>query len=243
MTRNRMAEIDHSIRNELYEVINATTRYHIKQDPISTPEKIAMWEWGIDQELFDALELIKQASYHLEPYNDRVTFVVPEWGLGIRWYDRQERPFLKLPQTGPHKIKLHKYGSTALREIRGASLFEVLGHGQATKLGEWATTASELGVQCIEAKQTIKAVFDMVKTAGQLRRMVPDLIQYLPDYMQKELANQERKSPFPDPWAEFDKSKVERLLVVLARGHLVKTLADNSVGVYGDDFTWAQKLP
>lgn len=241
MTRNRMAEVDSSIRNELCEVVNATIRYHIKQDPLSLDEKVAMWHWEIDRELLDAIELMKQCDYRVEHvYVDNVVFVVPEWRLGIRWYNREGRPFLGVPRNGPHKIKLHKHGNALLREISAKSLFDVLGEGQATKLDEWAKTAADVGVQSVEAKHTIRQVFGMIKTAGQLRRMVPDLIQYLPDYMQKDLATQERRSPFPDKWAEYDKARIDRMLVTLARGHLVKSMTDPSVRVYEDAFTWAQ---
>lgn len=225
---------------ELIRIVNATIGFHVKQDPISPDEKKALWHWTIAPELLAAIELIGQSGYGVyNAHSNTAVFAVPEWGLGIRWAGG---PFLRAPKTGPHKIDHPKFGNVNIREMSEAVIADVLGRPQADRLLEWAKVAIDVSDQCIEAKTTLNKLFTLTKTPGQLKRMVPSLAQYLPEATQALLADQERSSPYPDGWAEFNKSAVDRMLVVVARGHLVKDTASTQF-IAGEEFTWAQKLP
>lgn len=237
--QRRVNPLDVAFR-DLRELLNATVAYHSKQDPISQDEKIALWHWEIGQPLLEAIEVVSAAGFAvMNERNDRAQFAVPEWDVGIRWKIGTAQ-FLRVPLHGPYAIKLTRYGTASVRVFTNEFISDVLGDTQTYKLREWAKLAHELGVQIAEAKLTLKEVFGMMKTPGQLNRMIPELAQYLPDLTQKLLAEQMRKSPFPEQWAAYDKSKVERMLVEVARSHLVR---GSAMPVHGDDFTWAQKLP
>lgn len=245
MRRKQAVDVRALVRNELTGIINKTITYHAKQDPLSDAEKDVMWHREFAKPLTDALELLQQSGYAHDKTGrtDKVVFVVPDWRLGIRWYSHDAHPFLYVPKSGPHAIPTKKYGLTELRDISATSLIDVLGSAQVDKLYEWAKTAIDLGKQCSEARTTVIDIMTMIRTAGQLHRMVPELAQYLPDVQRQMIADQQRKSPYPDLWAGFDKARVDRMLVVLARGHLVKGLIEGSRPALGDSFSWAQAIP
>lgn len=244
MRRRVTADPKDIARVELVKIINKTIAYHVRQDPISEDEKSALWHWSIPKPVLEALELAHEAGYITKQTcrTDKVTFVVPQWKTAVRWYSPTAMPFLLTPR-GIHAMPARRYGSLDVRHIELSELADVLGAEQTDKLFEWACMAKELAIQCAEAKETVTKVFGMVKTVGQLNRMVPEFAQYLPEMQKLLLINQMRKSPYPDGWAEFDKSKIERALVVIARGHLVKTLTEGYPSAIGDNFSWAQAIP
>jgi hypothetical protein len=90
----------------------------------------------------------------------------------------------------------------------------------------------------------VDEILSMVKTAGQLARMVPDMIPYLSPQAQQEIAGQKRASQLPYEWAAYPRDKVDAAMVTLAKCHLVRGLVDDSskhISFGGDNFSWAVK--
>ena len=63
---------------------------------------------------------------------------------------------------------------------------------------------------------------NMALTAGQLKRMVPDLLKYLPDDKRDMLHQQVRASTLPFEWAAYDRDRVERAITYIAKCHMLR---------------------
>jgi hypothetical protein len=86
---------------------------------------------------------------------------------------------------------------------------------------EWAVNSAKIVEQHNTALDTANQLIDMCSTVGQLRRMVPDLADYLPRDKQDILRNQSRASSLPHDWAAFDRACVDIMLTAMARNHLL----------------------
>jgi Zn-dependent M32 family carboxypeptidase len=108
---------------------------------------------------------------------------------------------------------------------------------------EWAVHTAQLRDEITEAVQVINDVFDMAKTAGQVKRMVPELLQYLPFKLRSAYEEQKRASSMPFEWAPYDKSKVERMITTVSKGHLLSNMAKQCQSGYHvnqiGSITWA----
>ena len=71
------------------------------------------------------------------------------------------------------------------------------------------------------SSRVIEDVMYMAKSAGQIKRMVPELIQYLPKHIQEAFADQKRSSTCPFEWATYPKCDVEIMLATVNKGHLL----------------------
>jgi hypothetical protein len=90
---------------------------------------------------------------------------------------------------------------------------------------DWIYQTAELRDELNNARQVIKDVFGMVRTAGQIKRMVPDLLQYLPDSLRQAYDEQKRASSLPFEWAPYPKGNVERMILTISKGHLLANMA------------------
>jgi hypothetical protein len=82
---------------------------------------------------------------------------------------------------------------------------------------QWASTERDFN----DAYDTICKLIDMCSTVGQLKRMVPDIADYLPPEKQLMIRNQQRASSMPYDWATFERSKVDQALNAMAKCYLL----------------------
>jgi hypothetical protein len=212
--------------------------------PMTDEQMLAVWFDGYPQPVFDAIEILKDAQFIGEfdgATEATPTFAVRELGVGVRFKLRSgQRLFRRIPVAGRHRLPLVKYGHVNLRNVLWSTFEKVLSTDERKAVIDWANAAAECSVKHKEVKQTIGEVCKMLSTAGQLKRMVPDLVGYLPPRLQEAVMEQKRASPFPDAWASYDKARVDRMLSALAEGLLCKGVNQREVtGVY----SWAEYLP
>lgn len=251
-TRNRVDGYqNHEIQRTLFEVLHNTTNF--LKCPLDDAEMLKTWHAEFPAEILAALSLLEQHRYyntdaHSEP---SVTFLIPDFQgpngvpLAMRWqllaYRETERRFIDVPTHGQHRIPMVKSGNRIFRPIRYETIRIQLGAERCDELFEWASAAAAASARHIEARATIISILGMITTSGQLRRMVPELVGYLPHHLQNGLTEQKRASPFPNEWAEYPKDRVERLTAALAEGHLLAGMRKQSAG--GTEFSWAQFAP
>ena len=108
-------------------------------------------------------------------------------------------------------------------------IIDILGKEQADDLFQWMKDTAMLYDELHQSRITIKEVFNMAKTAGQIKRMVPDLLQYLPLELRNAYQLQVRSSTLPFEWATYDKDKVERMTLTISKGHLLAGVGLNNV--------------
>lgn len=86
---------------------------------------------------------------------------------------------------------------------------------------DWVRNRAAIATEFTEALATLRCVLEMVTTVGQLRRMIPDVIEYLPEDKQRIIREQQRASSLPAQWAVFDRAAVHRATCALAKAHLM----------------------
>lgn len=88
---------------------------------------------------------------------------------------------------------------------------------------DWVVNFGTLHSEVAEAWVCMNEIVKMITTAGQLRRMIPDLIQYLPKERAEALGKQVRASSLPYDWSAYDRSKVQRMLDATSKCYLISS--------------------
>lgn len=180
--------------------------------PLSGGEMLAVWDVGFPKDVAEALALVRRLKYvHCGAGSSRtVEFYMPELALYVS---------LVLPRGSTILFERWPPGTNRVITLR---VFEsTLGEARAAEFKEWAQAAALCTAKHDRAKKTVGDLLRMASTYGQLRRMVPDLANYLGPQARLLLDSQERKSPFPPEWAAYPKDNIEQLLLALAEGHLL----------------------
>lgn len=179
-----------------------------------------------------AVALIEQASLHQNTrvFNYQYTTWIPvRIGTTNEYYGvrLRESNFSKLvPFVPAAPIPAHTLAATA-EEFQA--------------LVQWMRACETIRNQIGSAYEVLKRVLDMVTTVGQLKRMVPDLIRYLPTEAREALAEQKRRSSLPAAWASTDRAAVREAVDLIARCYLLPKPENNvSLNLNGfDDKSWA----
>lgn len=123
------------------------------------------------------------------------------------------------------------------------NLAEFMGEERATAIFEWSTMCVTMDAEIESAKLAVTDIFAMIKTAGQLKRMVPDLFKYIPDEQRRAFEDQKRASTLPFEWAGYDRSRVDAMIGTLLKCQLLEGITkprmkDATHG--GEGFNWAK---
>jgi hypothetical protein len=119
-----------------------------------------------------------------------------------------------------------------------------LGADKGMEFIEWMNMTAEMYDELRLASRTLTDIFTMAKTAGQIKRMVPDLMQYLPQAQREAFEEQKRSSTVPFEWAPYPKENIDKMLLQVSKGHLLSglnkpALAETTVQ-YLDYATWSR---
>jgi hypothetical protein len=95
--------------------------------------------------------------------------------------------------------------------------FEAAFGEHAKTLLSWARNYAQLVGECESAIKTCKELIAMINTAGQLRRMCPEMVQYLPEEKRLALEMQPRTSAVPHDWSAFPRNRVYRMVETMAK--------------------------
>jgi hypothetical protein len=236
------------LQKDLCEVLNHTLEY--LDCPLSLDEMSKVWHAGIAPELIAAHDTLAHAGL-ISPttgYTRTVSFVLPELQAMVRWNQARDSQqyasaFFKGTIAGPHGAENVNVAGAKRRVVRMEEFNAVLPPARVSEFKGWCIAACAVTERQNVARNAIRDISKMLSTPGQLNRMVPELVQYLPARTRIALADQTRKSPYPPLWAAFDKSRVETMLACLAEGHLCKGMGKRKVWGVDYEFSWAQSLP
>ena len=121
-----------------------------------------------------------------------------------------ERRFMLLPVIDGQKVL--RYPDNPLVHAWG---------DQWDKWCDWARPAGQLVMEMHEAWETVRQLVNMASTAGQIKRMVPELLNYLPKEKAEALRAQKRSSSIPYEWSAYDRKRVQRMLFCAAKCYLL----------------------
>lgn len=85
----------------------------------------------------------------------------------------------------------------------------------------WMVQYGALMRETRDAWQTINELMNMLSTVGQLKRMVPEILEYLSKDKADELRSYVRASAVPYEWSGFERSRVRLMLVTMAKCHMI----------------------
>lgn len=89
---------------------------------------------------------------------------------------------------------------------------------------DWMRTAINDTAEARSARNVFEDLLRMSKTAGQMKRMVPELLKYIPPEKSAALHNQVRASSLPFEWAAYDRFAVDRAITYIAKCHMLTGL-------------------
>ena len=85
----------------------------------------------------------------------------------------------------------------------------------------WLEESSSMYARILNAREVLKDLLELAGTAGQLNRMAPELIKYLPAEPQSILRQQVKRSPLPAQWATYNRDNLKDAMDLLAMCHLM----------------------
>jgi hypothetical protein len=160
------------------------------------------------------------------------------FGLGIGVLSQQG--FYRNVYLGEGKLT-----KIATLEYTPEDMSNVLGADLTDEVISWMKHTAIMRDELIIANKALQDIFDMAQTAGQIKRMVPDLLQYLPVNLRLAFEEQKRSSTVPFDWAPFPKAHVDVMLTQINKGHLLQNMRkpnrrSNSVELL-DHQTWTRR--
>lgn len=117
-----------------------------------------------------------------------------------------------------------------------------LGQQNWDKFWLWAEAADMMSREIANALDVATDLFAMVKTAGQMARMVPEFKRFLSPKHHEALGDQKRASNTPYEWAAYPRDKVDNCLITLGKCDLIKSLVKEDTKDWhfgGEGFSWA----
>lgn len=247
LSKNELAEA----QAKLLGVLDSGIRF--LECPVSDEDKGIFWHKGFPDDLLDAYTTLNEHGVGVEysATTRAIGFVVPSkdgsntcHAVRLCMVEAQRGFF-----TITHKM-MEKWPTAKLKDddytqwptMPRALIEERFGPELAAQFFEWVEACASMDEEIFNAQQVIEDLFGMIKTAGQLRRMVPDLFQYLPEEARAAFEDQKRASTLPHEWAAYDRARVDRMLGTFHKCHLLRGLEKASMAKASredDAFSWA----
>lgn len=194
--------------------------------PLSKPDFVKLYMSAFPSQLLDEIRDVHAAGYELT-YNNYVpvaTLIIdkPDDPLGF-WHIQHSALEKRLP-------KFPRHDRNTMRQYVGKhrnivlfcrdDLVNLFGE-KSDDILAWCNERAIMDAQAREAITVVDQLFTMASTAGQLHRMVPELMHYMGDAYKRQVAEQTKRSPLPDKWSSFDRYAVQRTLITIAKAHLM----------------------
>ena len=220
--------------------------------PLTDEEKGIFWHKGFPDDLLDAYVTLNEHGVGVEygATTRAIGFVVEGDSPGKMFAIRlsmvdQNRGFFTITRKmmdtfAKAKLKDDKY--TQWPRVAREDLVLRLGQGKFDELLQWARDAATMDEELQNAVKVLNDIFGMIKTAGQLRRMVPELFQYLPPEQRASFEGQKRVSTLPFEWTPYPRDCVEKMITTVNKCHLLHGMAKPSMAqatLDSDQFSWA----
>lgn len=240
-----------AIKKDVGELLDAGIRFTRLS---MTPEEMGeFWHKGFPDELLDAYSVLATHGVGIEYHavSSAVGFAIPIDSLRAMSV-RLAIPggnggFINLTRSMAKdhpKVMLMDAGGVAepWPAISQDECVKRMGKAKFDEFWEWSMAADKMSREIAVALDVSTELLDMVKTAGQLQRMVPEMLRFLKPEHRAALEGQKRASQVPYEWAAYDRAKVDAALVTMGKCDLVKGLvAEDTSGWHfgGEGFSWA----
>ena len=194
--------------------------------PLSKPDFVKLYMSAFPSQLLDEMRSVAAAGYELNYSNfpPVATLVLgkPDDPLGfwcIRHGDLEKR-LPKFPRHDRNTMRQYVGRHRNIVLFCRDDLVNLFGE-KSDDILAWCNERAIMDAQAREAITVVDQLFRIASTAGQLHRMVPELMHYMDDAYKRQVAEQTKRSPLPDKWSSFDRDAVQRTLITIAKAHLM----------------------
>jgi hypothetical protein len=226
--------------------------------PVEATDFVAAHNSFMPKDLLDSIEVVER--YHDRQLQSRGTEAeyMIEIGDGRAMWLRvrvEDYTFFNWPDSITADWRTGAIGKDVIcgrgacqRKVIPAGVYESkIGADKFAELVQWGVDCIAMEKDIVEVIHTFDAVLTMANTIGQVSRMVPDLLRYAPRDLKIGLSNQQKQSRLPAEWVTFDKQRVERMLELLAKFHLLNSIESpaqpgNAPALNSRGFNWAHTL-
>lgn len=251
-TKITASQID-GMKRELAALLDCGVRF-TKLD--MTPDELGeFWHRGFPDDLLDAYNVLANHGVGIEYHA-----VSSAIGFAIPMSDNTRRAMsvrLALPDGNGGFINLTRAMSKAHSKVMlvdpanqpeawptltEAECVARMGQAKWDHFWQWAHAADSMSREISNALDVASDLLGMVKTAGQMSRMVPEFERFLSAEHREALGSQKRASQLPYEWAAYDRAKVDAMMITLGKCDLIRGLVgENTKGWHfgGEGFSWA----
>jgi hypothetical protein len=246
-TRLTKSELS-TVQNQLTAVLDNGIKFI--ECPLSDEDKSIFWHKAFPDDLLTAYTTLHEHGVGVEyaATTRSVGFTTPKkagevYAVRLCLTDAQ-RGFFTITQKmldAWDTVTLENDQYTSWPLLSTKIIEERMGLPMAEQFFEWINTCSIMDDEVSNAQTVLEDLLGMIKTAGQLHRMVPDLFQYMPKDTRDAFADQKRTSHAPFEWAAYDRDNVEKMIGTLHKCWLLKDLAKPSMQTASrgsDSFSW-----
>lgn len=220
--------------------------------PLTPDEMGEFWHAGFPDKLLDAYTVMAEHGIGVEYHacSSSVGFAIPnaaDKAMTVRMtITGGQGGFINITRTMAaemDKVTIIGVGAEeAWPVISQEECEKRLGTAKWQAFWQWAQDADRMSREIANALDVAIEVLDMISTAGQLERMIPEMVRFLAPEHQAALTSQKRASQLPAEWAGYDKTKVDEALITMGKCDLIKGSVDPDTQSYhfgGEGFSWA----
>lgn len=229
-----MSRISLQHRQDAMETLDKLLGRLIKQVPFPLENDLAtIWEKSLPREYRKACDTIRTYCKEVgaaPPLETSVAIHLPvDFGSHLYLVQLYGNKFVKYHHARPVPVE-----------------FLGLAPEDAKTFQDWCEQTAAIGRKIDEAWWTIDRLFSMASTAGQLKRMAPDLLRYLPENLQRAANMQDRRSRLPPEWTTFPRGNVHNMVTLVATCYMLdpKVLYPHGEKQYSHEdyrhITWAK---
>lgn len=218
-------------------------RFHrVMEIPFKPEELIAAYNSIVPEAIHKAWARMSELGYPCGQWlRDGAAMRIDAGGVGYlvemnlhhNQPDTPENAFFRMP-AGKFSPEIQLFGVYPA----GASVERAFGP-RYKELVDWTVGYSALRDECRAAFDTAKEIVGMTKTAGQLKRMVPELMQYLSTAQRDAINAQKRASSLPYEWAAYPREKVWDMLTTISKCYL---MPDTRIQTYATPSCFSHRI-
>lgn len=182
--------------------------------PLEEEHLLSIVRARVDEELLQAVRVVVKAKMSLN-ITTRVVFPYspPHYAL-VNINAALPKPMVRYPA----------WETPQLSQMEPFTLSEVAdlcGEDTAKAFHSWVDDVTQFSREATSARKVIEEIVDMASTPGQLRRMVPDLIEFLSRSTQLRLKEQVRASSMPFEWAAYPREPLYAATTTISKCYLL----------------------
>ena len=211
--------------------------------PLDVPDMINLWESLFEPQAIHAYRMLRGSYPNHVPASNLADYYS---SVRVRVSDKEVFTF----RMGAGSYTFHVFcisQKLVNTVITPMAVAQVVGDDKAAALVHWMREIVSFSTKAKAAMHTLDQVLKLSNTAGQLARMIPEIVPFLSPEKQSLCAAQQKASSLPPEWAAYPREPVQEMTMQVTKCSLLPPLVDGGTDKrplgYNDYDTWAELLP